>query len=199
MIILSINKDKWTDKYILEMEDGNKLKVSIDIIVKNKLKAEMDINPSELFSIITEESKIEAYNKALDIVSYRDVTSKEVKNKLSKKGYSDDVIEYVIEKLHNYNFINDEKYAINQTTYLEKYKKQGKNKIIYSLKQKGISKNIIDNLDFDEEIEFNSAKSLLEKKLKTLENDPKKKEKIYRYLCSRGFSSSIVLNLIKNI
>ncbi|MEF9951209.1 MAG: regulatory protein RecX [Clostridium sp.] len=199
MNILSINRDKWTDKYILELEDGNKIKVSIDILVKHKLKQDMDINPSQLYEVVTEESKIEAYNKALDIISFKDSTSFEIKNKLSKRGYSDDVIEYVIEKLSNYNFINDEKYAQNQLKYLEKYKKQGKNKIMYSLKQKGVSKDILENLEFNEEIEYESAKSLFEKKLKQLENDPKKKEKIYRYLASRGFTNSIVLKLIKDI
>jgi hypothetical protein len=47
------------------------------------------------------------YNKALDIISRREQSGKEVLNKLTRKFDADEVVESVIEKLISNNLIND--------------------------------------------------------------------------------------------
>lgn len=199
MKILSIIKDKYKNRYIIEFENGDSYKISLEQIVKHKLKEDLEIDINYFKDILNEENERETFNKALDIVSLRDHTCFEVKNKLIKKGYEINAIENAIEKLYEYNFVNDEKYATKYFREASKYKKHGKNKIIYTLRQKGISSSIISSLEFDEDLELETAKSLCQKKLKTLKDDEKKKEKIYRYLISRGYSNSVILKVIGSI
>ena len=51
------------------------------------------------------------YNKALDIISRREHSIKEVNDKLSRKFDADEVIDSVIEKLILNNLINDSRFA----------------------------------------------------------------------------------------
>lgn len=199
MKIISIVKAKYKNKYIIEFEDEEKYNLSLEQIVKYKLKEGLDIDFNNFKYILNEENERAAYNTGLDIVSMRDNTSFEIKNKLFKKGYNEDAIDYALEKLIEYNFINDEKYANKYFNDATKYKKHGKNKIIYTLKQKGVSSSIISRLEFDEDIELETAKSLCEKKLRTLKDDNKKKEKLYRYLLSRGYGNDIIMKVLNSI
>ncbi|KMT23047.1 regulatory protein RecX [Clostridium cylindrosporum] len=199
MKILNINKNKWKDDYTLELDNGETYIISLEQIVKYKLKEGKEIEYDNLKEILYEENEKQAFNKALDIISLRDNTSFEIKSKLSIKGYDSEVIEKVLQKLLDYNFINDEKYANNYLANAIKNKKYGKNKVISILKQKGISSNILSKLDFDENNELETARLLCEKKLRTLKEDDKKKEKIYRFLLSRGYTHSIALKIIQSL
>lgn len=199
MKILEIKKDKWTQRYIVYLENDESYKFSIDQIVKYDLKEDSDIDYIKLIEALNEENIKEAYNKALELLTLKDYTSFEIKTKLNKKGYEDDVIENVIYKLIDYNFINDERYANNYLDYSLKYKKHGKNKIIYSLRQKGINKSILSSLNFDNNKEYEYALILGEKKFNKLTEDKNKKEKIYRYLLSRGYNIGVVLKVIETL
>lgn len=199
MKILEIKKDKWTQRYIVCLENNENYKFSIDQIVKYDLKEDSDIDYIKLIEALYAENIKEAYNKALELLTLKDYTSFEIKTKLNKKGYDDDVIENVIYKLIEYNFINDERYANNYLNYSLKHKKHGKNKIIYSLRQKGIDKSILNNLNFDNDKEYEYALILGEKKFNKLTEDKNKKEKIYRYLLSRGYNIGAVLKVIETL
>lgn len=199
MKILEIKKDKWTPRYNVCLENNENYKFSLEQIVKYDLKEDSDIDYNKLIEALKEENNKEAYNKALELLSFKDYTSFEIKTKLYKKDYDDDVIENVINKLIEYNFINDERYANNYLSYSLKYKKHGKNKIVYSLRQKGIDKSILSSLSFDEDKEYEYALILGEKKFNKLKEDKNKKEKIYRYLLSRGYNIGVTLKVIETI
>ena len=56
---------------------------------------------------MNEECFTSVYNKALDIISRREHSEKEIKNKLSKKFDTSELIEEVIIKLIENNLINN--------------------------------------------------------------------------------------------
>lgn len=198
MIISKIVKEKWGNNYTLEFENGENHTLSLEQILKYKLEENKDIDYLKFIDIMNEENQKRAFSKALDYLTLKDYTAFEIKNKLQKKGYSSDIIETTLEKLFSYNFLNDEKYANNYLNYAQKYKKQGKNKILFDLKQKGISNSILSNLDFDLEDQINMALKLGEKKLKTLniEDKIKTKEKLLRYLLSKGYPHNVCFKVV---
>ena len=54
---------------------------------------------------------IEFEDKALTYLSATRKTEKEIRRFLAEKGYLSAVVEYVLEKLRGYDFVNDEEYA----------------------------------------------------------------------------------------
>lgn len=200
MRISEINKQRNNEERYNIFLDGNfAFSASIEDVIKNDLKVGRDISQDELDSIIEKCEFSKAYNYSLFLLNRKDYTSKEIINKLNKKSYSQVTINKVLDKLSSYGIINDEGYAIKYTKDSVNFKKSGIKKIQYNLLNKGIDRNIIENIDIDQEVQFNNAYELSCRKLKTLKNKPNPKEKIYRFLLSKGYEYDLIKRVINKI
>ena len=83
------------------------------------------------------------YNKALDIISRREHSLKEIKNKVLRKYDVEDTIVSVIEKLVTNNLLNDARFA-EMYTRSRKRKGFGPTRISYELSTKGVKDYLID-------------------------------------------------------
>lgn len=170
------------------MVDGEfSFSLSIDLIIKYGIKKDVDIINLPIDEIKKEDSKIYALNLAVKYVSKALKTKKQVVTYLNNKGFDYDVISFVVDKLKEYNYINDEEYA---KRYLEtKSNSEGKRLSDYKLMMKGIKKTDIDsareNVDIDSK---ESAFLIAQKKIKNKEITVENLSKVYRYLVGKGFS-----------
>lgn len=132
------------------------------------------------------------WNAALKILSRRDHSESELRQKLHQKDYKNEEIDQVIVRLVPYGYINDTKFAKN---LFEKYLRLNKysfNIILGKLKQHGITDAIIQNVTngHKSEEEWQSALKLALHRFKVL--DATNREKIYRFLGTRGFSTTTI-------
>lgn len=95
-----------------------------------------------------------AFIAGLRLLSYRDHSEKELVNKLVQKGHKKEYCESACEKLKEYGYINDERYAENFAASLLERKGMSVRGIKSELLRKGISKetadNITEKLDIDQ-------------------------------------------------
>lgn len=177
--------------------------VGNELIYKENLKVGMIIDEEKLKKIAYEENLINCKETALKIIERNYKTKKEMTKRLLEKGYALEEINETLKFLEEYNFINDESYAkafINDRT-----KTQGKQKIKYALKNKGVSDEIIEEelskLDMEKEKE--NANILALKKYNILikrESDKYKlKEKIIRFLISRGYDYEVAKDAVNEM
>lgn len=177
--------------------------VSNELIYKENLKVGMIIDEEKLKKIAYEENLINCKETALKIIERSYKTKKEMEKRLLEKGYNLEEINETLKFLERYNFINDESYT--KAFIKNKTKTQGKQKIKYALKNKGVSEEIIEeelsNLDMKKEKE--NANILALKKYNILikrENDKYKiKEKIIRFLISRGYNYDVAKDAVKEM
>ena len=90
---------------------------------------------------MNEEFFATVYNKALDIVSRREHSEKEIKNKLLEKFDASEIIEQVVLKLIENNLINDVRFA-EMYVLIRKRKGFGPKKIQFELMARGIDDSI---------------------------------------------------------
>ncbi|MFQ8892922.1 MAG: recombination regulator RecX, partial [Clostridium sp.] len=174
-----------------------------ELIYKENLKVGMIIDEEKLKKIAYEENLINCKETALKIIERSYKTKKEMEKRLLEKGYNLEEINETLKFLERYNFINDESYT--KAFIKNKTKTQGKQKIKYALKNKGVSEEIIEeelsNLDMKKEKE--KANILALKKYNILikrENDKYKiKEKIIRFLISRGYNYEVAKDAVKEM
>lgn len=161
--------------------------VSLETVMKFRLKAGTETDEKELGEILREAEKSEASEKALSYVSRTIKTKRQVKEYLLKKGFSESACYYAIDKLKEYGYINDEEYA---KRFIESTgKTQGKRLMAYKLMAKGVKKEEIESAY--EEVggkAGENAAALAEKRLKNKEHTKENILKTYKYLISRGFS-----------
>lgn len=126
----------------------------------------------------------------------------EIKNKLVEFDLSDSEKSSIISSLKTNKFWNEERFAEAYCQGKVRIKRWGKQKIKAGLIHKHVEASIIKSaLESLDDTEYYSAlQSLYEKKSNELHNekDPwNKKQKILRYLASRGFSFEEISSLKK--
>lgn len=146
------------------------------------------------------------YNLALRYLSYRPRSEKEVLDYFKKKqekapNLNDNVVSQIMVKLREYKFINDSEFAKFWLEQRTKFKKKPIRVIEYELSQKGISRDIVEEIlaEFDVKgLDLENAKKLALKKLDFYRNlDPKKRrEKVTGFLLRRGFNYDIVKKIL---
>ena len=128
------------------------------------------------------------YNKALDIISRREHSKKEVRDKLLKKFDDLNVIEDVIEKLIKNSLLNDSRYA-EMYTRARKRKGFGPKRIGYELNSRGVSETLSSIAIKEEGGWLEAAENAFNKKFKDgISLDFKTKLKQKSFLQNRGFS-----------
>lgn len=135
---------------------------------------------------------------ALKILSLRPRSRQEIVQHLSAKTQDSGLIEEIILQLEKSGYINDAQFTAWLVESRSRHKPRGKRVIEHELKLKGISSQTInDNLvAIDEK---SSAIIALRKKLPLLKKLPYRdyRLKATRYLASRGFSWSVIEEVVK--
>ena len=159
--------------------------LELETLMKNRLKIGMEIEEERLDEIQKESEASRAFDRALNFISRSKKTRKQVKTYLAGKGYTEKTIDFVIEKMEGYAFINDGEYAEEYAAAYSKNK--GKRLIALELKQKGVSekdmKVALENVGDESENAAAVARKYMKNKEKSRENTLK----CYKYLLSKGF------------
>lgn len=154
-----------------------------------------DINPS-LTGLKTILTKAQAY------CAYQDRCSAEVIQKLRDWGVDDARIPKIVESLTEDKFLNDRRYAETFVSSKFRLKHWGRNKIAYELRGKKIPSELIsDALETIDENEYaTTLQTLLTKKSKEVKDTDayRKKQKVARFLISKGFESELVFANLKS-
>ena len=100
-------------------------------------------------------------------------------------------------------FINEERYAKAIVGGKFRVKGWGKNKIVATLKSKGIVSNLINSSlnEINEEDYANTLQKLLVKKLASLKGETKlvQRQKLARFAMGKGYESELVWKLVNDI
>ena len=128
------------------------------------------------------------YNKALDIISRREHSQKELSDKLIKKFNIPELVDSVIHGLREKNLLNDYRYSESYVV-ARKRKGFGPKKIGYELVSRGVNENTASEV-IDAEGGWNEAAlKAFNKKFKAgIGADFKQQNKQKVFLQNRGFS-----------
>ncbi len=169
---------------------------------KFDLQINQELEESFIENVIKAEEQSKVTMAALNLISYRQRSIKEINDKLIEKGFEASFIEISIEYCKELNYLNDEHFArsfINDKQNLNKF---GSKRIKYELIKKGISKDIIEEqLDIDPDEEYEIALVLAEKKINSYKNDDR--NSIYRklsgFLLRKGYPYDVVKKVLNII
>ncbi len=172
--------------------DGSWLGVFLDeIIVLHGIKVGAEFDDAQFKEIKKENDEKVSFELAVSYLEKYNVSEKGISDYLKKKGFEKQTIEKCKEKLREYGLLDDEKFAKNYFDSLSASK--GKRAISQKLLQKGVSKEIVDELisGVDEDDEFEKALVLGEKFAKNREKTPKNKQKCLAHLVYKGYDYSV--------
>ena len=144
-----------------------------------------------------------AKNQALRYLSYRDRSKWEITQYLEKKQHSHLVIQQTLEYLENFDYVDDQRFALQWGQFNINKKKLGRNRLYLELLNKGIDRETLENILstlYENNPEIQLAKECASKKWESLKGvqADKKKRRLFQHLKRRGFPTDIIYqSLIK--
>lgn len=203
MIVVSLKKLK--NNVEIFFDDGNSVLIDYRIVQDFGLRKNDFIDENKKDELLLLSDKIRVKDAALKLILRRPHSSQELKNKLLRKGYKNEIIKNVIEELESKNYLNDTDFC--KTYFEERFlrKKIGLNKIRAELVKKGIDRKIIDNVlsSVDENISYLNAIELAKKKMNHFKYDKidkgKIKQKLYLFLTARGFQFDVIKKVFNEL
>ena len=140
-----------------------------------------------------------AYNYAIKYLK-NIKTKKDVYDYLIRKGFTDEETSEVCDYIEEVGLVNDDLYVKFFVEDSFRIKNKGARKIVYELKQRGIDDDKIEEaIEEASDMEYEALKEAYERKLEATksETDPyKRKNKIIRFLISRGFDYSDIKDIV---
>ena len=138
---------------------------------------------------------------ALMLLSYRQRTAREMKQRLRKKGFDEALVSRVIGRLEEIGYIDDRQFALDWIKAHSGAKCRSSWVLKNELRQKGIDPVLADEIvdeNYSEEKAFRDACDLAEKKINRIsdKNKDKVKNRIQNMFLRRGFSYDFIQRVL---
>lgn len=200
MVVTDI-KPVTKQKFHIEIDGQPAFVVYKGELLRYHLEKDREIEKCVYTELVDEVLTKRAKLRAMHLLQKMDRTRWELERKLYENGYPQIVVLRALEYVESFHYIDDKRYA---TMYIQNQKtKKGKARIKMELMRKGISAEIIAEALIKTEDEADTKEvihSLIEKKCSHPKDmDEKEKRKLYGFLLRRGFSSSDILSVFREI
>ena len=111
------------------------------------------------------------------------------------------LIEAVVAKLKDQKYLNDSAYAAAYSTYRRDNDKLGRMRVIAGLRARGVHSEVIDkavHAAYDSQNEEQLARAFLRRKRAKRPNDAREAARTFRLLARAGFSTRVIVRLLRN-
>lgn len=195
----------------LEVQKRNKDRVNIylddefafglPIMEAAKLRKGQTLTEAEIDALTNEDAIQKAVDRAIDYLSYRPRSTREVRQNLVKKEVPEPVIEIVIGRLERLGYLDDIAFARFWIENRDNFKPMSPRALRYELRQKGIEDNILDPL-LDEIVDVHEAAyRAIEKRKWRFRGKTRQefKHKLSGTLQRRGFYYGVINDVIQQL
>lgn len=198
-------KNKSRYNIFLDSGSGEEYWMSVDedIIVSFHLRKGLEVNKEDLEKIIYEENVRKAYNKAINFLSFRIRSKKELVDYLTKNEIDEETIQVVIERLTKEKYINDIEFSNAFVRSRIHLTLKGPGFIKKELMDKGIREEyILQSLKiFTYEDQLEKMKKLLEKKrkIRSKSSAHEENQKLITVGLQQGFNIDVIKEALSEI
>ena len=184
----------------LEFDNGESLLVDKETAARFGLKKDMQIDNDLREKLVYDSAFTRAKSKAIYLLSNREYSAKEMRERLLRDGFDKDAVKSAVELLADAGVIDDERFAESFAYSLREGRKLGYYAIMRELTLKGVSSQIAERYaSVYKENETETAKQIILTKYKDFASDEKIKRRMYSALQRKGYSFSTINGAIEHI
>ena len=172
------------------------MKIDTETLILNHIDTGCEIDDDILHNVLIKSQINRCKEKALRLISFRDHSKHEIFEKLIP-DYPEDIVNSTIDRLEELNLLNDLAYAKRYAKDLSNLKHLPPKGIRQKLSQKGIDRDIIDEVLEESEIdELEQIRCIINKKYSKTINDDKTKRRATNALLRLGHSYQNIKTVI---
>ena len=189
---------KGNNNYQVYFDDGRKLLINEDVILKYKLLYKKEIDEDLLKNILTDNANYGIYNKCVKYIGVRIRSINEMKEYMQRMGATDERINETIDKLLKNKLLDDDAFARAYVNDKIKFSTLGPYRIAAQLKTQHIDDAIIYKYidEIDDGFLYDKIDKQINKLIKSNHKKNNLKIKIYNNLINAGYDKSMVIEMI---
>lgn len=189
--------------YRLLLSNGEEVHVHEDLLVKYRLLVGREIETGFLEEIAYEGVVQRGFSQAINYISYRPRSIREVEQYLARKEIDRDFIAVIVERLLEKNYLDDRQFAHLWVENRQRLKPRSKMALRQELQEKGIASDIIAGAlgIIEPEAEIEQARQIGQKKMQQWRNIEwqKARPKLIRYLLYKGYDMSVISTILPSL
>ena len=189
---------KGNNNYLIYLDDGRKIKINEDIILKYKLLYKKEIDEFMLNEITLDNNDYDIYNKCVKYIGVRLRSKYEIIEFMKRKDVRSELIEETVERLIKNKLIDDEVYTKAFINDKMKFTTMGPYRIMNELKKQQVDDGIIGKYLglVPEEFWNEKIDKQITKLIKGSKNKSNLRNKVYTNLMNLGYSPEMILGKI---
>lgn len=196
---MKITEIKPGRKYLSSLYIDGEFAVKLDTrtVLEEGIKPGDELDDEQLKEYIELSNLRRAKEKALWLISHRDHSKKELIEKVSRTADKDSACA-AAERMEELGLVNDEKFARRYADELINIKHLSKSSVKYKLMQKGIDKDLIEEILDEKEIDSREhIRAVIEKKYSHSLSDEKGKRRCVAALQRMGYGYSDINSVLR--
>lgn len=165
-------------------------------VMKLGLKIGTEVTETQLADAALDTEQSVALERAMNYIARGRKTSFQLRKYLTDKEYAPAVVNYVMDKMKYYGYIDDKAYA--QAYVEQNSQSKGARRVKQDLIQRGIKLSEAEEVSEQErDFSLDNATRLAERYMRGKDCDIKTIVKLQRYLVSRGYDFDIVNSVVR--
>jgi regulatory protein len=181
------------ERFLVTLDDDQEIILSPEIVLKYGIAPQREYSTKTFLEILEEDALRQAKDQAMRFLSRRPHSRFELIRKMREKGFRTDIIQRALNELEKVDLVNDLDFTRAFILNELQLRPVSRYLLAQKLHQRGIRRELYESLLdelLSEEQEMEMARTLVEKFIKThsWEKGQKLREKLLRFLQSKGFS-----------
>jgi regulatory protein len=132
------------DKVHVFIDGKHALVVSLDVAAAERLSVGQECRTDRMARLEAAQEEAQVYEFALNFLSYRPRSAREVEQRLRKKGQTPEMIEAVLERLKKRGYVDDQAFARFWIGNRQTFSPRGPRLLKSELRQKGVAPEVVD-------------------------------------------------------
>ncbi len=170
--------------------------VSLDVAVRLGLAKGTVVDEGRIEKALQADGVSRAFNAALHLLGFRTRTVEEIRRRLIRKGFEEEAVEEVLQRLHELSYVDDRAYAVEYATARVRTRGEGLYRIRADLRRRGVGEGIIDEVlhGLEDDVDWAQvAREIADKRwsqLAATKDERRRRKKLFDYLVRKGFDFS---------
>lgn len=187
---------KGNGNYLVYFDNGEKIKLNEEIILKYKLLYKKDIDEFLLKDILQDNNNYDIYNTCVKYIGVRLRSINEIREYMKKKNVSVELIQETIDRLIKNKLLDDELFTKAFVSDKLHFTTMGPYRIELELKKHNINDTVINKYinTIDKDFLTEKINKQIGKLIKSNHGKSNLRNRIYNNLINLGYSSEFILD-----
>lgn len=142
-MLVSALRQTSPERVTVVLGDGTEIRSTLSVVTELRLGSGKELDEGQLDELCTLSRRSLARDRALEMLSRRPLSCKELRDKLLQKGESEDAADYSVRWLCEHGFLDDERYAAMVVRHYAA-KNYGAGRLRAELSRRGIAREYWD-------------------------------------------------------